>query len=488
MTQLPAGRAAPRRRVLFGALDADGWSWATVKALFWFVVMLVVLAYIPDRAYYFTVNRTLDIGLLAWSPVNLCPAENQELPCPAPLGAILPWEPSPAEIGLPAPRRDGAVAQLGTRILYIGGTDGTAAQATTFVANLKDGNYGAWSDGPALPEPRSDVAVTVISGVVYVIGGADADGKPTTTVWTLSADQKTGALSGWAPATGLTLPAARSAAVAVGISDGIVVVGGLDGSGKPTSTVWKSTQNLKGELGAFTDGAPLLDPIADASAAQVGDFLWVYGGTDPNGPSGAVQRGALGTGIKVIEGEIKPPGTEPDPIKVLQWGVVNEVNLPVARTAAAGFSANGVLYLVGGTDGDAIRSELHWAVPTATGELPGWSHLDVMDLPPGGLEGAAAFTSGSNAFLIGGATEDGIVSGAARANLAPQAPFFQVGIAGIVIPALQIPGEVGQQLGYLAADGMATVNFIILLGVAWMFAHKPQVAAWWAKRRGRARP
>jgi len=284
----------------------------------------------------------------------------------------------------------------------------------------------------------------------------------------------------------MTLPAARSAVVAVAISDGIVVVGGRDGSGAPTSTVWKSSQNLKGELGAFAEGAVLLDPIADASAAQVGDFLWVYGGSDPNGPSGAVQRGKLGTGVVEVEGEIKPPGTEPHPIKVLQWGVVNEVNLPAARTSAAGFSANGVLYLVGGTDGAAARSELYWALPTASGELSGWSHLDVMDLPPGGLTGAAAFTAGSNAFLVGGATEDGIITGSARANLAPQAPFFQLGVAGIVIPALQIPGEVGQQLGYIAADGMATVNFIILLGVAWMYAHKPQVAAWWARRRGRA--
>src|SRR3990172_10261452 len=227
MTQPSAGRAAPRRRALFGALEAEGWSWAAVKALFWFVVMLVVLAYIPDRAYYFTVNRTLDIGLLAWSPVNLCPAENQDLPCPAPLGGILPWEASPSEIGLPAPRRDGAVAQLGTRILYVGGTDGAQAQATTYVATLKDGNFGAWSEGPALPAPRSDMAVTTVAGVVYAIGGADADGKPTTTVWTLKADPVTGVLGAWTPAAGLTLPAARSAAVAVGITDGIVVVGGL---------------------------------------------------------------------------------------------------------------------------------------------------------------------------------------------------------------------------------------------------------------------
>ena len=43
-----------RRRVLFGLLDADSWSWASTKATFWFVVIILLLGYIPDRAYYFT--------------------------------------------------------------------------------------------------------------------------------------------------------------------------------------------------------------------------------------------------------------------------------------------------------------------------------------------------------------------------------------------------------------------------------------------------
>ena len=30
---LPAGMTLPRQRALFGLLDADGWAWASVKAL-----------------------------------------------------------------------------------------------------------------------------------------------------------------------------------------------------------------------------------------------------------------------------------------------------------------------------------------------------------------------------------------------------------------------------------------------------------------------
>ena len=76
-TALPAANNAIRRRTFFGLFDADGWTWAGVKAVFWFVVIITMLGYIPDRAYYFTVGKTVDIWPLApflqWSPVNLCP-------------------------------------------------------------------------------------------------------------------------------------------------------------------------------------------------------------------------------------------------------------------------------------------------------------------------------------------------------------------------------------------------------------------------------
>ena len=96
---LPAPRTA-RRRAFFGYFDADGWWWAGVKAFAWFIFIIIFLGYIPDRAYYFTVNRTIDLGIMFWSPVNLCPAENRGLPCPAPVGAIVPWTAAPAELNL----------------------------------------------------------------------------------------------------------------------------------------------------------------------------------------------------------------------------------------------------------------------------------------------------------------------------------------------------------------------------------------------------
>ena len=120
---------------------------------------------------------------------------------------------------------------------------------------------------------------------------------------------------------------------------------------------------------------------------------------------------------------------------------------------------------------------MYWTVPDAKGDITGWQHLDATDLPTG-VAGSSAIVSGSQAFLIGGTTSDQpAVAGSARANLAPQPPFFQLGLFGFTVPALKIGGEIGQQLGYMNAAGVATVNFIILLLIGWAFAHKERSKA-----------
>src|SRR3712207_5359485 len=116
---LPPG--AVKRRTAFGLLDADGWTWATLKALFWFFLVIFLLGYVPDRAYYFTVSPTIDLGYNVISPVNFCPAENKNLPCPAPAGAVIPWEQSPENLALPQGRAAAGVFTSGETIYVVGG-------------------------------------------------------------------------------------------------------------------------------------------------------------------------------------------------------------------------------------------------------------------------------------------------------------------------------------------------------------------------------
>ena len=154
----------------------------------------------------------------------------------------------------------------------------------------------------------------------------------------------------------------------------------------------------------------------------VGDYLWLYGGVDANGPTSNVQRGAFGQAA--AEGLPENPNEG----KLVRWDVNPAANLPVARTNASGWGANGAIYLAGGNDGSGPKREVYWAVPTNAGDLPEWKHLDVSDLPETGLEGAPAVVSGPEAILIGGKTAPNtILASSVRANTAPLSPFFQLG-------------------------------------------------------------
>jgi hypothetical protein len=501
---LPPG--AVHRRALFGALDADGWIWASLKAFVWFILLIVLLGYIPDRAYYFTVGRTVEIDapILLWSPINLCPAENSGLPCPAPIGAVVPWSGAPQQLALPGARTNGGAAQVATHLIYFGGTDGTTASKTTYVSEVKDATFSAWTEGPALPEARSDFASTVLSGTAYLIGGNGPDGKPTDTVWTLPTTGDKADLGTWTPVKDVTLPEPRAGAVAVAVTDGILVAGGRGADGKPSNKVWKSTVDSKGVLGAFKDQAPIVASVADANAVLVGEFVWIYGGTDANGPTAVVQSGHFGAPGSVPAASGAPAGSgaapaasaaapaasaAPQPLGVQQWAAGDALKLPAPRTGAAGFTANGAMYVAGGSDAGGPKSELYWAIPDSNGGLTdGWHHLSNDDLPASGLTGASPVVSGSTAILIGGSTQGGVLTSATQASLAPQAPFFQLGLFGVVIPALQIPGEIGQQLGYLSAAGAGTVNFVILILLGYVFNHKEQVGGWISRRRNRGRP
>jgi N-acetylneuraminic acid mutarotase len=466
---LGAGLTVPRKRALFGLLDADGWTWAGLKAMAWLVIIIMMLGYIPDRAYNLTVQETVELGKVIWAPVNFCDPVNESLPCPAPAGAVAPWHESPAELDLPAARTEGTAVQVGTKLLYIGGSDGEVASADVYVSEIVvPGNFDQWQPGPSLPAPRSDASIISLAGVIYVVGGRDENGEPTTTVWSLSPNLQTGELGDWDAELPeeLQLPEGRASAAATAAADGLLLIGG-EGPDGPVTTTWKSTFDEDGALQAWAVEAPLVVPQAGATAAVIGDHVWLWGGRDASGPVGAVQRGDIGAEAAEGTPEAENVG------KVVQWGISNDVNLPAARDDAAGWTNSGSIYLAGGEGPDGLATDVYWAVPTTEGDLPEWKQLDVSNLPTG-IRGASAVQVGPNAVLVGGVSSDGVLASSLRAFTSPEEPFFQLGLVGATVPGLAIEGDIGQQLAYLNAAGAGTVNFVILLLIGWAFAHKEQ--------------
>jgi len=483
---LGPGATIVRRRAFFGLLDAGGWAWATLKAAFWFVAIIMLLAYIPDRALYFTVQPTIEIGVplqtfnksLNVTPVNLCPPAIETLPCPAPVGAVLPWQPNPPELALPQARTDAAILAAGLETLLVGGSDGKAAQDSVFATVIRpDGNIDGWTTGAPLPAPRAGAAVVFFAGSAYIIGGADAAGAPTDTVFVGTPDAATGKITTWETAANLKLPIPRADATAVISGDGIFLVGGRDATG-PITTVWQAPlKSTTGALQPWRENASLPAPRVGSTAVIQGTHLFVYGGEDAAGPTGEVLRGEI--------------SAEGDTIgQVAGWSSPTEAaaattNLPQARKGAMGFVSNGILYYVGGEGG---AGELFWAIPDADGNLGGWKTLAESALPADlQLADAAPIVSGSHAFLVGGTAAGVPTQGIARASLAPPQPFFQLGLFYVVLPALGIGGEVGQQLSYLVAAGVGTANFVLLLFIGYLYNHPAKASALRDRFRNRRR-
>ncbi len=466
---LPAG-AVPRR-TLFGLLDADGWGWAGLKATFWFIAFVFLLGVVPNYAYYFTVSDTIQVGYNAISPINWCPAANQDLPCPAPAGAVVPWEPGPSGLDLPSAVVAPAAIQSGANLYVVGGSVGGTAVADVSVTEVgSDGNLTAWVAGPPLPEPRTDATAISLAGVPYIVGGLDASGAPTRTVYMGVVEN--GVVQSWQLANGenrtvdLTLPVAISDSAGVGTSGGLYLLGGRTADGLSDQVLLAAT-DANGALSGWAaiGELPLPEPRAGATATAVGDFVYVLGGEGLAGPSTTIYRLTTSGGV--------PARNDQDVL--LGWATApSSQQLPAPRTQAATFTVNGAVYVIGGLDAtDAVTDTLYWAVPNGTtGDLPGWHQLDQTQLPePRAEAGIAAI--GTHVYVVGGQAADGAaLASISRANLSPQPPFFQLGILGATIPALSIKGEIGQQLGYLNAMGVGMANFVILVLIGYAMSHR----------------
>jgi hypothetical protein len=465
---LPPG--ALRRRTAFGLLDADGWTWASIKALFWFLLILFLLAYLPDRLYYFTVSPTIDVGYNVISPVNLCPAENRGLACPAPAGAVVPWDESPDELALPEPRSAGGTYSSGENLYLVGGRSGEAATETVLTTLVTEGNLAPWAEAPPLPEARSDAVVVNLAGTPYVIGGRDAGGAATDTVLRGTLDE--GIVTGWEQVDEIALPAPMADATGVPTVDGIWLMGGRDEGGNPSNVVYRAGFDtaIPPSLEQWEEVTelPLPEARADASAVIMGNFIYVLGGEGPEGPSNSVFFMAL-------DGEGQPQ-LDATTERHFGWGVAVGEDAPFAmpepRMRHTSFTNGGAIYVLGGEGPDgALQATNYWAVPdSVTGTIPEWRRDDATELPAAMAEASAAVI-GANVFVIGGEREDGPSASLARADLSPALPFFRLGLFGVTVPALGIQGEIGQQLGYLTAAGVGTANFVILIIIGVAFSH-----------------
>lgn len=239
-----------------------------------------------------------------------------------------------------------------------------------------------WSSTAALPDSSQGhrvVFLNIESGagagrLVYVTGGADgAMTARSRTAW--SEVDGSSQLSAWTEETALPAPRAFHASVAATPFNALVdtlpaghlyVVGGVDGAGSPTTTVYRSVIGRDRTLGAWNAETPLPQPLHSMGAVVYRSWLYVVGGaTSGNAPAAATYRARI-----EADGSLGP------------WE--SQTPLPYARAYAPLVQFAGVLYVMGGdtssvgpADGMASGNrvaQIHLnRLAIRTAELQGWS-------------------------------------------------------------------------------------------------------------------
>ena len=451
---LGPGTAVPRRRALFGLLDADGWALGLGQG-----VRLAdhhhLHARLPARP------RLLPDGRPDGRPRRPRLVADQPLPAderdPALPGAGRRAHP----VGAVAARADPArsrgptarPSRSGTQILYIGGTDGTTAQSTGL--RRPDGRRPATStSGPRARRcpSRAPTRASSTSPAASTSSVArDATGAPTDTVFVLSPERpdrrprrvdhrrRPHAARGRAPAPrrrSRRRPAARRRPRTRPV---------------PSRRPGRRCSTPRASSARGPRSSRWSRPQTDATAVLVGDYLWLYGGSDANGPVGAVQRGAFGQ--RGRRGPARQPerrasssaGTSTTRPTCRSPGPTRRAGAPTARSTSPA-----------ATTAAARRPRSTGRSRRTTGDLPEWKHLDASDLPASGLEGAAGRDQRPerDPRRRESPLRTPILASSVRANTAPLSPFFQLGLVGATVPGLKIEGEIGQQLGYLNAAGV----------------------------------
>lgn len=203
-----------------------------------------------------------------------------------------------------------------------------------------------WTATSSLPAPLQGLSAVVANGTLYALGGND--GAKTANVTSVSYDPitpATGALTNaaWTASTALPNPRGFAAAVSASSYNSLVsgngnlyVLGGLDETGAPTTTVFTAPLNADGSVGAWTSTTALPLALFGMSAVIFHGRIYLAGGNDSSGAPSA----------KTYSAHIKADGT------LEAWQTLPDLPAAVAYNQLV--TSGGSLYVLGGTNSSSV--------------------------------------------------------------------------------------------------------------------------------------
>ena len=240
------------------------------------------------------------------------------------------------------PRRCAKVVAEGDYLYAIGGFGGTLFDSVERARFNADGSLGPWQLLDAkLTMPRYIHAVAESGDHLYLLGGHEQQGGKgeAAAEYTVLDDHR--AMTGWRATA--ALQQGRYALAAATHGDALYALGGMNGA-TYLDVIEESRIESDGSLSAWRKITPLPAPLADFGVIVHGDWLYVIGGTNPQGYFDTVFITRFDNG-----GGLTAPGID-DPYAADAMMPATRVDLPNHGTVLKAIDGGTYIYLQVHTD------------------------------------------------------------------------------------------------------------------------------------------
>lgn len=258
-------------------------------------------------------------------------------------GTLGSW--STATNGLLATRAWGQLEAAGGTLYYIGGQTSGSNNGNTNVywaTPAAGGNItSAWQNASnGLPAARTQHGATVWNNRIYVVGGNDGSGSATSTVYVSPQLNSGGNItSAWSTAS-TSFNVARSGATAIAYANNLYVLGGYTGSNYLSDVQFSQISTSTGDAGSWTYTTSLPSNLRQADGFAANGFMYLFGGrtTDTTCVSNTIVA-PISANTSVASGN--------NPTGIGEWYATN-IRYTGSRYGPAAVYDQGKAYVLGG--------------------------------------------------------------------------------------------------------------------------------------------
>ncbi len=346
--------------------------------------------------------------------------------------------------GMTTPRRGFALVEANGYLYVIGGYNGNLLKTVERAMIAQDGSLGQWVPATPMKMERYLLSAAAYRGHIYALGGHFLDGTATNTVERAEI-KKDGSLGEWLPVSSMLNPKFTASAVIVG--DSIYVLGGVEG-GSILKTSERAPIRPDGTLGPWhEEKEQLTKPRSGMGVAFTNDRIYLIGGASfdklfddgewamitrsgeirPFLPIPHTARQRYGSSALAAKGNIYViGGFDGSALSTVEKARINKdgspgdwevekASLNTKRGWGAAVAAGGFLYMIGGFDGEVLRS-VERAPLSSDGTLGSWSYTSPLTTPRRGL---TALAIGDYIYTFGGFDGERFLDTIERARITP---------------------------------------------------------------------